>query len=378
VTSPISNGSGSASRKPLRIMLVNGALFGGGAEHVIATLARHLRAAGQHVTLVVIHRGGELQKELEAEGFDVVSRIAEGASGLDTAARLRRLAEERAADVVHTHDLRSLIDVGLSAFRNRRYRHMHTFHFGNYPHVSWQHWLSEGLFARMPDQLVAVGNAQKKTIVSTFKLKPDSIDTIWNGVDYDAAVGPVSDSSAPLIGSVSTFGEQKGLPTLLEAAHILRSRGLGFRLMLVGDGPKRAELEAMAERLGIADCVEFAGWRTDAAKALLPTFDIFVQSSYWEAMSVVILEAMAAARAIVATSVGENADVLSHGQSAVLVPPRDSNSLADGLAAVISDVTMRRRLGAAAHTSYLSKFTGESMAERYDQAYRQLLNGSSS
>ena len=356
-------------------MLVNGSLFGGGAEHVIATLARHLRAAGHQLTIAVIHRGGEVQNELEAEGFDVVTRIAEGATGLSTAKRLKQLADERSIDVVHTHDLRSLIDVGLSSFRARRYAHVHTFHFGNYPFVSWRHWLSEGAFARLPDQLIAVGNAQKATIVSTFKIPAARIKTIWNGVDYEAGAvrGGSAQDGVPLIGSVSTFGEQKGLPTLLEAAHLLKKRGLRFRLMLVGEGPKRAELEAETARLGLSDYVEFAGWRPDAATSLLPTFDIFVQSSYWEAMSVVILEAMAAKRAIVATTVGENPDVLAHGESAVLVPARDASGLAEGLASVIEDTPKRHRLAAAAHASYSANFTGEAMAARYDAAYRRVL-----
>lgn len=356
-------------------MLVNGTLFGGGAEHVIATLARHLRAAGHAVTIAIVHRGGEVQRELEREGFDVVSRIAEGATWFATSTRLGQLAHQRGVDVVHSHDLRSLVDVGLSRLRSRAFAHMHTFHFGNYPFVSRKHLLSEGLFARVPDQLVAVGNAQKRSIVSALRLPEQRVATIWNGVDYHGEHGGGSRAGGevPLIGSVSTFGEQKGLPTLLQAAALLRDRGLRFRMMLVGEGPLRAGLEADARQRGLADCVEFTGWRPDAATALLPTFDIFVQSSYWEAMSVVILEAMAAGTAIVATRVGENGDVLTHDQSAVLVEPRDADSLANGLARVIEDSGYRQRLAAAAYASYATRFTGGAMAERYVSSYRQLL-----
>lgn len=361
----------------MRIMLVNGSLFGGGAEHVIATLARRLRDAGHHVAIAVIHHGGEVQDELAADGFEVIRRVAGGRGGLPTSMRLKRLLREREIDVSHSHDLRSLVDTGICRLQGGRFAHVHTFHFGNYPNVARKELLMEGVFCRIPDQLVAVGNAQRASIAAALRVDPERIRTLWNGVDYAAevperAIGRDS-AEGPLIGSVSTFSLQKGLPTLLDAAHRVRSRGLRFRLMLVGEGGLRAELEAQARRLGLADCTEFAGWQPAAAARLLPTFDIFVQSSHWEAMSVVILEAMAARRPIVATAVGENPYVLQDGHSALLVPPRDAAALAEALARAIQDCTLRARLAAAAHESYRAQFTGAAMADRYVALYRQCL-----
>ena len=356
------------------VMLVNGSLFGGGAEHVIATLARHLRDMGHPVTIATVHPGGELLAQLKAERFDVVNTV--GAGGSSTSSNLRRAIIERCVNIVHSHDVRSLIDVGLCRLRSRRFAHMHTFHFGNYPFVPWKHLLMETVAARVPDQLVAVGNQQRGSIVKTLRLSPARIRTIWNGVDYvgrPAPAGVEQGTPVPRIGSVSTFGAQKGLPTLLQAARIVRQRGLNFRLVLVGEGPMRRELEAMAAEFGLSECVEFTGWKPDAAATLLPTFDIFVQSSYWEAMSVVILEAMAARRPIVATNVGENAAVLANGESALLVPPKDAEALANGLARVIEDTALRVRLAETAHATYLSRFTGRAMADRYATAYRECL-----
>lgn len=359
------------------VMFVNGSLFGGGAEHVIATAARHLRDSGHRVTIAVIHHGGEVQRELVRDGFDVVAQIAETPEGGSSSGRLKRLVEERSIDVVHSHDLRSLIDVGLCRLRSRRFVHMHTFHFGNYPFVSRKHLLLETLFARVPDQLVAVGNAQRDSLIKALRLSPNGIRTIWNGVDWAAV--PESGRAVEgagtrvRIGSVSTLGEQKGIPTLLQAARILLDRGLAFQLVIVGEGPMRANLERMAVEIGVNDNVHFTGWKPDAAETMLPTFDIFVQSSYWEAMSVVILEAMAARRAIVATTVGENALVLSHGESAILVAPHDAKSMADGLTRVITDAVLRHRLADTAHAAYREHFTGRAMADRYAVAYRECL-----
>lgn len=364
------------SARALHVMLVNGGLYGGGAEHVIGTLARHLRQDGCRVTVAVVHGGGEVQRELEHEGFEVVSDLAAGASALAAHRRIVQLARERSVDVVHSHDLRSLVDVGLARLRHRGFVHVHTFHFGNYPFVSRKHLLMESTFARVPDQLVAVGNAQRASIIKAMRLSPARIRTIWNGVDRsDAArrTGPAP--SVPLIGSMSTLGPQKGVPTLLEAAALLKSRGVPFRLMIVGDGELRPQLEAQRTALGLGTDVEFTGWRNDAVTALLPTFDIFVQSSYWEAMSVVILEAMATRRPIVATTVGENPSVLADGQTALLVPPKDAVALADALAVALENPDLRQRLGDAAYAAYTAGLTGEAMGQRYQTLYRDLLRG---
>jgi glycosyltransferase involved in cell wall biosynthesis/protein-tyrosine-phosphatase len=379
----ISNGASEVSRsevssmRPLRVMFVNGSLFGGGAEHVIATSAHYLREAGHQVTIAVIHHGGEVKRELEREGFDVVAQIADGPGGGSSSGRLKRLIEERDIDVVHSHDLRSLIDGGICRLRSRRFAHMHTFHFGNYPFVSRKHLLMETLFARIPDQLVSVGHAQRDSLIKALRLPAHRIRTIWNGVDWPEgadANAEAAESTAPVrIGSVSTLGEQKGIPTLLQAARILKDRGHAFQLVIVGEGPMRVDLERRAAEIGVTDHVEFTGWKPEAAETMLPTFDIFVQSSYWEAMSVVILEAMAARRPIVATTVGENSLVLSDGESAILVPPKNAESLADGLARVITDVALRRRLADTAHEVYLEHFSGKAMADRYAAAYRECL-----
>lgn len=353
-------------------MFVNGSLYGGGAEHVIATLARHLRELGHEVTVAAVHEGGEVLEELKADGFTVVTTGGAGS----TASALARVIDERGVQIVHSHDLRSLIDAGRCRLGNRRLAHMHTFHFGNYPHVPWKPLLMEAVAARLPDQLVAVGNVQRTALCRALRLSESRVTTIWNGVDYVGAPdwqGITRDARVPRIGSVSTFGVQKGLPTLLEAAKIAHDRGLRFQLVLVGEGPLRADLERMAADFGLADHVEFTGWQPDAARTLLPTFDIFVQSSHWEAMSVVILEAMAARRPIVATTVGENTAVLAHDVSAILVPPRDAAALADGLARVIEDEGVRARLADAAYATYAARFTGRAMAERYAEAYRACL-----
>lgn len=361
--------------------MANGSLQGGGAERVIATLSRQLRAMGHRVSIATLSSGGEVLDELLAEGFEVVTDLSRSnALGIfSVSGQLKRLVADRGIDIVHTHDLRSLVDVGVCRRLNGRFRHVHTFHFGNYPHLRRKHLLLERTVAHCPDRLVAVGYAQRESLVATFGLARERVEVIWNGVDplpveTDARLASSgSPDDVLLVGSVSAFFPQKGLPTLLKAAQIVNQGGIKFRLLLVGDGPLRAELEAMAHQLGLADVVQFVGWVPDASRSIVPKVDVFVQSSNWEAMSVVVLEALAAGRPILATAVGDNPRVLKQGETGTLVPPGDAQALARGMIQLLRDEGLRRRLSIAALASYEAEFTARAMARRYSTTYEQAM-----
>lgn len=359
--------------------MVNGSLLGGGAEHVIAGLAGHLRRLGHHVSIATLSTGGEVLERLRADGFHIVAGLSRsGPNGmLALPARVRQVVREEHIDIVHTHDLRSLVDMGLSRRVTSCFRHVHTFHFGNYPHLPGKYLALERLFARAADRLVAVGYAQRESLAKALGLRRDRVDVVWNGVDAPVAPAHPRRWSArpgvPVIGSISAFFPQKDLVTLLEAARLVHDRGIAFHLVLVGDGPLRTDLEATVRRLGLVEVVEFAGWIPDAASTVLPHIDLFVQSSRWEAMSMVILEAMAAARPIVATAVGDNERVLKHEETGLVVPPGDPQALSAALGRLLDEPVLRHRLGVAARQSFESEFTAAAMSERYVATYRQVM-----
>jgi glycosyltransferase involved in cell wall biosynthesis len=138
----------------------------------------------------------------------------------------------------------------------------------------------------------------------------------------------------------------KGLPTLLEAFALALGRAPSARLVLVGDGPDRPALQEQVTALGLGPAVRFAGWRTDLP-ALYRTFDAVVLSSRNEGTPLAVIEAMAAGRPVVATSVGGVPDVVADGKTGMLVPPDDPRTLADALVALVDGPALRRSLGAA-------------------------------
>ena len=150
-----------------------------------------------------------------------------------------------------------------------------------------------------------------------------------------------------IIGAVGRLITQKDYPTLLLALERLLSRGLHVRLVIVGDGPLRFDLDRQAEALNISGRVHFLGYRDDV-QTLLRQFDVYVMNSCFEPYGVALLEAMAEARAIVATSVNEIPEIVGHGAAALLVPPSDPGELANALGELVMDADRRKAYGQAA------------------------------
>jgi glycosyltransferase involved in cell wall biosynthesis len=127
----------------------------------------------------------------------------------------------------------------------------------------------------------------------------------------------------------------------------LRARHPSLRLALVGNGPLEAELRAQAEAAGLGDRVVLTGQRRDVSD-LTPGFDIFAMPSLTEGLSIALLEACATRLAIVATAVGGNPEIVREGETGLLVPPGEGGPLFAALDRLLSDVSLRERLGSAA------------------------------
>jgi glycosyltransferase involved in cell wall biosynthesis len=258
---------------------------------------------------------------------------------------------------------------------------VHTFHFGNYPHLDKGNARLERMFGRFADARVAVGHAQAAAIRQTYGWSEACITTIWNGIPRrpiridEARLGPIRARGRVVVGMVGTLTEQKGHRDLFEAIVRLRSRGVFAHYVIVGGGRLRGELERACDELGLRDDVTFLGWVHDAAETILPGLEVFVQPSRWEAMSMVLLEAASLRLPIVCTNVGEASRVLENGIEALIVEPKDVTAIADSLERLIRDGQLRRDLGAAAAAKVETTCTADFMVSRYEALYRLQLNG---
>jgi|RhiMetdeSRZDD1v2_1073273.scaffolds.fasta_scaffold04266_5 glycosyltransferase involved in cell wall biosynthesis len=180
---------------------------------------------------------------------------------------------------------------------------------------------------------------------------------------------------AVVIGSVGRLVEQKDYPTQLRAFALAAARHPGAVMLLVGDGPLRAEMEGLVQSLGIAERVKFAG-HSDEIPIALRSMDVYVMASKFEPYGVALLEAKAAGTAIVATRVNEIAEILSDGEPGgplgVLVPPADPAAMAEAFVALASDGARRRDLGARASRDTAVRHSLPAAIDTYQNLYDEL------
>jgi glycosyltransferase involved in cell wall biosynthesis len=176
-----------------------------------------------------------------------------------------------------------------------------------------------------------------------------------------------------ILGNIARLTEQKGQEVLLQAVSLLIREGQNLKVVLVGGGPKRHELESLADTLGIKDYVLFLGSRHDLPE-LLGLFDIFVLSSHWESLPVIILEAMAMARPVVATDVAGVSEVVEHEVTGLLVPPDNPHLLAQAVLKLMNDPGLAAHMGAAGRRRVEREFSVERMVAETTALYDDLLS----
>jgi glycosyltransferase involved in cell wall biosynthesis len=362
--------------KMKKILLVISSLHHGGAETIVADLYRSVDRQRFEVSLCLLKFRGAVGDQLIREGYSIVElpRVSAPVLKYLTFRNLRAFIRANDFEIVHSHCTYSFIDSALCRITGVKFKLVHTFHFGNYPHYKARYKLLEGIASRVAHTLVAVGQHQLETVRKLYKLHQCRITRIWNGVanikHHDVPVeGWRQYPDQIIIGSIGNLIPQKGYTELLQVAEIVKEQKRPVRFVVVGGGYLATQLKAECSKRGLDGMVLFAGYIDKAAWRALPLFDIFFMPSRWEAMSVALLEAMAAEIPIVATSVGDNALVINDRESGIIVPPYDPATMAQSLMEFIDSPDLRLRLAKAARAKFEKDFTVGHMVKRYEALY---------
>jgi glycosyltransferase involved in cell wall biosynthesis len=221
------------------------------------------------------------------------------------------------------------------------------------------------------DDLVALGVAPARRIRVVplgLELEPLAGALPRGGLRGEAGFG----AEAPLVGMVGRLAPIKDVPTFLEAARLLRERRPDVRFSLVGDGDERDRLEARARDLGVADVVRFHGWRRDLPE-VYGDLDVVVNCSRNEGTPVALIEALAAARPVVATAVGGTPDLLRQGAFGTLVAAGDPAALAAAIDAVLADPGAAQARAREGSAHVLVRHGVPRLLDDLDSLYRGLL-----
>lgn len=236
------------------------------------------------------------------------------------------------------------------------------------PATSRRQRLTKRLTKRAVDRHVGVGERTSRDVEALLGLEHGSVTTIHNGVP-DREPGPQRQSlPGTIIGAIGRLEPQKGFDTLIRALAEIE----GATLMVVGEGSERRALEHLARDLHVADRIVWMGW-SDDPRSYLASFDVFALPSRFEGFPLVVLEALLARSAVVASDVGSVAEAVRDGQSGLLVRPDDPAALAGAIRTLLEDEELRRRLGEEGRRLVLAGFTDVHMTRAFESLYDELL-----
>ena len=342
-------------RERIRVLQVITRLAARGAPRHVLDLAQRLAGEGFDVSILTgtpEPDEGDLLAEALSRGLrvDVISemrREVRPMRDLIALYKVYRFIRRGRFDVVHTHISKAGILGRVAAWLARTPVVVHTYH-GPVEELSRPLLLAvERWVACRTDALIAVSPSVAEHQLGRGLGRREQYEVIPNGIDLEWYQAPVSDAEelraslggGPVIGTIGSLTSEKGTEALIAAAAVLRGRFPDLRVCIVGDGHRREPLRAQAEAFGLSGQVLFAGTVTDV-RAWLQAFDVFVLPSHSEGMSRSLLEAMAAGRAAVATSVGDAPGLLDHS---CLVPAGDLAGLAEVVTRLLVDGEERQR-----------------------------------
>ena len=288
----------------------------------------------------------------------------------------------RRADVVHIH---SALVPGVTAVRAAllalagRVRgcsvvvHAHGGNIQTWLTTPWRRALLRT--AMLPaHRVVAVWTAGRDALRGV--LPDERVALIDNGVPVEAYATPEPSHDPPRVLFVGLLTPRKGVLDLLAASRLLRDRGVAHELWLLGGTPDEGPAAEAEVRAALDDQVRLLGTRPpEAMPQEFAAADVFCLPSWWEAMPLSVLEAMAAGLPVVATDVGDVARAVADGVTGFVVPPQDPEKLADALQPLLTDPALRRRMGAAGRARVTEKFSVAVTAGQVSDLYAGLRRG---
>jgi glycosyltransferase involved in cell wall biosynthesis len=308
----------------------------------------------------------------------------------ETLIKLYRLFRDRRPHIVHTHTAKAGTVGRLAARLARVPVVVHTFHghvFHDYfgPLRTRVFIGIERFLASLSDRIVTVSEGQRRELAAYGVASLDKIAVVPLGFELDALLNCASlrgqlrqelgiPEGMALVGIVARLTAIKNHRLFLDAARLIVQAGREAMFLVVGDGELRAELEAYVAELGLAGRVIFTRWRRDLPR-IYADLDVVALSSLNEGTPVSLIEAMAAAKPVVATRVGGVADVVLDKKSGYLVQSENAEGLARGILDLLRAPDRAREMGLAGRAAVHPKYASETLLANMERLYLELLKG---
>jgi glycosyltransferase involved in cell wall biosynthesis len=298
------------------------------------------------------------------------------------ALEFRRALQEIGPDVLHLHLEVSTLVGALAALSLPSPRPLLVASVANDPYrqTGFHRWAGRRLAPSM-DLHITHSRGIRDSVLRAYAGRPRRIEVVSLGIDLGrfrrdladpARVAQYRGGAARVVGAIGRLVPQKAMHVLIDATPALLGAHPDLRVLIVGDGPLRADLEAQAARLGVAHAVRFAGYQEDVVSAYA-AMDVFVLPSRDEGFGLVFLEAMAIGVPVVGTRVIGSEDAVDDGVTGLLVPYADPAALAAAVRGILESPDLSRRLRETASERVRRVYSREQCAARVEELYRELL-----
>ncbi len=372
--------------------IVSGMTLQGGVERVAYNIVRNLDRVRFEPYVFCLTQGGELAHQLCAEGYEVI--VTDGVSSLNpqnwnrnlkAAKQLTNWLRLRDIHLVHTHEFFSGTLGRVAAVWAGIPVVVQMWHNAD----RWKgsvHIFADRILARYTNAFVANSKAVRRFYLEHEQVKPERFVTIYNGVDpvtYWLTMNKVSKRrelqlphDAQVLCVIGRMAKQKGYPFLIQALPKVLTRFPNIRLLIVGGAgvpgeSNEQEVQQLVRTLGLEHVVHFLGWREDIGEILGVT-DIFVLPSLWEGFGLTLVEAMFAGKPVVATRVDAIPEVVAEGETGILVPSADPDTLAEAIMTFLASPEQMQIMGRAGQKRAREVFTVDRMTREFEALYARL------
>lgn len=353
----------------LRLAIYSDAAEWGGAEQSLSML---LRALSPHVSVALLATNVDVLRRLQRSRPTATASLA---PGIRNKGDILRIWKTRQAIVAQSPDL---FHANLNSLWSCQYALAAALSIPGLKVLAVEHcampstsfmsrYLKYQTCARL-DAYITVGERVARELEVLVGLPRGAVKAIHNGVSAPSrGRPPVRVGRSPVVGTIARLDRLKGTDLLVRAIAQLDD----VRLVIVGDGDYRPELERLVANLGVGSRVHFTGWLDDPS-AYLESFDIFALPSRLEAFPLTILDAMFAGIPVVASDVGSISEAVVEGETGTLIPTEDAAGLVVALRRLLGDEELRRRMGGAGRRRAEARFSADGMVRSYEELYEGL------
>ena len=368
------------------LLMIDEAYMGGGQQHLL-WLAQNLDRSKYEIS-AACEGEGYLVDELKKIHITVYPINISNRPNIFSLIKIHKLLKHISPDILHTHG-------GTAGFYGRaasmfgfKGAVIHTYHGIHYLNFEKSflkniYKAADKYLLRYTDCTICVAQNDFNIGLNAGIVKKEKAVVIHNGVNVekfnrasssDYKIKLKNEPDEIIIGSVGRLHYQKGYDYLVDASAEVLKDFPKAKFVLIGEGELKSSLESSAKEKNVLSSFMFLGNQTDIP-GLLSQMDIFVLPSLWEGLPLVLLEAMAAKKPVVATNVNGTVEIIESGKEGILVPPKNSTDLASAIKRLLNDADLREKYAEAGYNKIVSEFSLKTMVNKTEEVYLKYSHG---